>query len=90
MIFIRLRDLTLHYLLSLSLQFQNFTKGTQCYLDLVLGRLTSGHPLEPKTGLDENLHALPLSLFIGESDDFISEPCDERNEDDPRGHFISE
>ena len=56
-------------------------KGTKCHLDLILGRLVRGHPLEPETGLDEILHALPLSLLIGESDDLISEPCDQGDED---------
>jgi hypothetical protein len=65
-------------------------KGTECHLNLVLGRLSGRHPLEPKTGLDEILHALPLSLLIGESNDLISEPCNERDENHSRGHFISE
>jgi hypothetical protein len=65
-------------------------KGTECHLDLILRGLPRGHPLEPETGLDEILHAPSLSLLIGESDDLISEPCDERDEDHPRGHLISE
>jgi hypothetical protein len=63
-------------------------KGTECHLDLVLRGLAGSHPLEPKTGLDEILHTLPLSLLISESNDFIGEPCDERDEDHSRGHFI--
>jgi hypothetical protein len=55
---------------------------------LVLRGLSGGHPLEPKTGLDEILHALPLSLLISESNDLIGEPSDEGDEDHSRGYFI--
>jgi hypothetical protein len=74
----------------MSLQFQYFVEGAEGYFDLILGRLPCGHPLEPEARSDEILHALLLSLLIRESDDFISESCDERDEDHSRGHFISE
>jgi hypothetical protein len=74
----------------MSLQFQDFVKGTECHFDLILGRLAGGHPLEPEARFDEILHALPPSLLIGESDDLIGKPCDKRDKDHPRGHFISE
>jgi hypothetical protein len=63
-------------------------KGAQCDLDLVFGRLASGHPLEPKAGLDEILNPPAPPFLIGEPDDLISEPGDEWDEDHSRGHFI--
>src|SRR5512147_2438457 len=65
-------------------------EGTEGYFDLILGRLPCGHPLEPEAWLDEVLHALLPSLLIRESDDFVGEPRDQRDEDHPRGHLISE
>ena len=65
-------------------------EGTKGHLNLILRRLARGHPLEPEAGLDEIPHAPPLSLLVGESDDLISEPCDEGDKDHSRGHFIPE
>jgi len=65
-------------------------KRTERYLDLIFRRLASGQPLEPKTGLNEILHAFSLPLLIGEPDDLVSEPCDQRDENHSRGHFIPE
>jgi hypothetical protein len=76
--------------LSSSLQLQDFMKGAKCYVDLIFRRLTSGHPLEPKAGLDEILNAPAPSFLIGEPNDLIREPGDEWDEDHPRGHFIPE
>ena len=78
------------FLIPSSLQFQYFMEGAESHFDLILGRLARGHPLEPEPWLDEILHALLLSLLICESDDFVSESCDQRDEDHSRGHFISE
>ena len=49
-----------------------------------------GQPLKPKPGFDEILNTSILPLSIGKSDDLIGDPCDERDEDHPRGHLISE
>jgi hypothetical protein len=78
------------YLSSSSFQFQYFMEGAEGYFDLILGRLARGHPLEPEARFDEVLHALCLSLLIRESDDFVGESCDQRDEDHSRGHLVSE
>jgi hypothetical protein len=49
----------------------------------------SGQPLKPKPGFDEILNGPILPLSISKSDDLIGDPCNERDEDYPRGYLIS-
>jgi hypothetical protein len=57
---------------------------------LSLRRLPGCQPLEPESGFNEILDASVLSFLIGESNDFIREPSNERDEDHSRGHLIPE
>jgi hypothetical protein len=77
-------------LFSMAFQFQYGLEGTKSDLDLGLSGFTSGQPLKPKTRFDEILNTPILPLSISKSDDLIRNPCNERDEDHPRGHLISE